>query len=632
MRQAVILAGGKGTRLQSRLQGRPKPLIEIDGVPLLRRQVELLVRHGFGRVTILVSHMAGQIVDYCAAHGNFGIELEFVDDGEPRGTAGAVLAVLKRLEEEFLVVYGDTMLDVDLGRFWEFHRGHGAAASLFLHPNDHPHDSDLVEVDDGGIVRQFHPYPHSEGAYFRNLVNAALYVIQREALAGFVTLPPPLDFAKDLFPRMLEAGMRISGYASPEYIKDAGTPDRLDKVTRDVRSGRVARSNLAVRQGGVFVDRDGTLIHDPGHLASPDQVRLLEGIGPALKRLNLEGIRTALVTNQPVLARGECSFETLETIHAKLEWDLAMFGAYLDRIYVCPHHPDRGFPGEVAALKIECDCRKPKPGMLLRGARDLNVDLSKSWMIGDTSADAGAAAEAGATSILVQTGSAGYDEKYPHHPDFACASFAHAVDFIIRGYPRAVASASALLDAPPERLLFVGGLSRAGKSTLAGVLAREWRGAGRTVHVIRLDDWLRDAELRQSGVYGRYDISDMEGVVQALRRATGSVEFDVPMYSRLQRRRRGSRRQVIESPEAVCIFEGVAAVELARRAGMLELAVHVETLEAGRRHRVIREYEIRGGREDGARIYEERQGDEFEVIEAAGALAAWRVSLDAAFA
>jgi NDP-sugar pyrophosphorylase family protein len=118
MKQALVLAGGKGTRLRERLNGRPKPLIDIGGTPLLQRQLELLKQHGFERAVILVNHEAHQIVDFCAAHANFGMALQFVDDGEPRGTAGAVLAILDRAAPRFLVVYGDTMLNVDLDRLW----------------------------------------------------------------------------------------------------------------------------------------------------------------------------------------------------------------------------------------------------------------------------------------------------------------------------------------------------------------------------------------------------------------------------------------------------------------------------------------------------------------------------------
>src|ERR1700677_1465042 len=128
---------------------------------------------------------------------------------------------------------GDTILAVDLTRFWAWHHAvPGADVSLFLHPNDHPHDSDLVEIEETGRIVAFHAYPHPAEAWLPNLVNAALYVVRRESPRAWVDSAGPLDFAKDLFPRMLAAGAKLRGYASPEYIKDAGTPERLDDGAR----------------------------------------------------------------------------------------------------------------------------------------------------------------------------------------------------------------------------------------------------------------------------------------------------------------------------------------------------------------------------------------------------------------
>src|SRR5437879_2560842 len=184
IRQAVILAGGTGTRLQERLNGLPKPLVEIGGVPLLEHQVLLAKRHGFDRILLLVRHEAQRIVEFCAARQRWGIAVDCIDDGEPLGTAGAVLRAFDRLDDTFLVLYGDTMLEVDLTKFCQFHRALSeAAATLFLHPNDHPHDSDLVEIDEGARITAFHPYPHDPAQAYPNLVNAALYVVRKSALS-----------------------------------------------------------------------------------------------------------------------------------------------------------------------------------------------------------------------------------------------------------------------------------------------------------------------------------------------------------------------------------------------------------------------------------------------------------------
>lgn len=440
--QAVILAGGKGTRLAERLQGRPKPLVDVDGVPLLERQILALKASGVDDVLLLVNHAADQIVDYCAARGNFGLaRLRLVDDGAPRGTAGATLACLPDLAARFLVVYGDTLFNIDIPRFLAAHVASGAGATLFLHPNDHPHDSDLVEVDDDGRITAFHPKPHPEGVFRPNLVNAAFYVIERAALEPWRAFRSPSDFGADLFPAMLAKGTRLHGYASFEYIKDLGTPKRLDKVTDHLRRGVVARATLGRPQACVFLDRDGTMNALRDYVRTPDDLALLPGVAEAVRRLNDAEFRVAVVTNQPVLARGETDFATMRAIHAKLDTELAAAGAYVDRLYLCPHHPHAGFAGEVAALKVDCDCRKPKPGLIHRAARDLNADLSRSYMVGDTTSDVAAARAAGVRSILMRTGEGGRDGKYAATPDRVADDLAAAVDLILRDAAHSPSSA-----------------------------------------------------------------------------------------------------------------------------------------------------------------------------------------------
>jgi D,D-heptose 1,7-bisphosphate phosphatase len=505
----------------------------------------------------------------------------------------------------------------------------GAAATIFLHPNDHPHDSDLVEIEDDGRVVQFHAYPHPEGSWYPNLVNAALYVVERSALEPWRDMPPPLDFAKNLFPRMLAGGAWIVGYISPEYIKDAGTPERVDKVERDLRRGFIAAASLSRRQTAVFIDRDGTLSVDHGHVARVEQMEPLPGIGPAMRRLNDAGLRTVLVTNQPVIARGDCTAAELRKINGRLEWELARSKAYLDRIYYCPHHLDRGFPGEIAELKVECDCRKPSPGMLTRARAELNIDLAASWMIGDSTADAGAATQAGATSVIVETGAAGLDDRYPFVPDFTARDFGDAVRFVLDRYPRLKSLACGVMPTPPGRLAFVGGLSRSGKSSVASTLAREWRQQGLDVSVLRADRWLRSEADRQPGVLGRYDTDEIERVVRLLGRGTAQ-SISMPYYSRRKRQRVPSLHQTLRvGADAVVIVEGVVAIDIARRCGMLDVAIDVRADERCRKGRVMHEYEVRGwARPDAESLYASREHDEHQPLRELGRLAASSISLD----
>lgn len=427
--KVVVLAGGKGTRLG--LADRPKPMVPIAGKPLLERLVEVGIASGFDEFVFLNGHMAHVIEDHFGDGSRFGARITHVREPAPLGTAGSVHYARELLTEPFIVLYGDILIDVDLAHFVRFHREHGGLATLFVHPNDHPHDSDLVSVGKDARITAFHPKPHTPGQLLPNLVSAALYVIEPEAI-DFVPDGTASDWAKDVFPRILAAGRPLHAYRSIEYAKDMGTPDRLAKGEADLSSGRVRQLSRRSPKPAIFVDRDGVLNREIDGVHRPEDLVLLGGVGPAVKAVNRAGIPLICITNQPDVAKGFMTFDTLETVLAALDTQLARDGAYLDELYYCPHHPEKGWEGEIPELKVECDCRKPKPGMLRNAADDHNIDLPGSWMIGDRFADLAAAREVGALTALVRTGHAGADRnRFGFEADLEADDFAAAVDRIL---------------------------------------------------------------------------------------------------------------------------------------------------------------------------------------------------------
>jgi histidinol-phosphate phosphatase family protein len=436
-RQLIILAGGAGTRLRARLGDLPKPMIPVAGKPLLEHQVELAKIFGFTDLMFFVHYRADLIEQHFGNGEKFGVRIRYVLEKEPLGTAGAVLAGMELLADRFVVMYGDTMVNVDLERIWHAHENAGAAATLLLHPNDHPFDSDLVEVDVESRVVAFHNRPHPKNVWRQNLVNAGLYVLEKSALQKCADVKPQktdskiVDFGKDIFPALVASGEKLLGYNSPEFIKDIGTPERYDRISAQFAAGIVQRSSLATPQRAVFLDRDGTLNVDKDCLRSADELELLPGVAEALHELNLHGWRIVVITNQPVISKGFCDEAELQNIHNKLESLLGLEHAFLDRIYFCPHHPEKGFPGERPELKIDCNCRKPKIGMIEKAVADLNIDLSQSWLIGDTTTDVQTAKNAGLKSILLQTGYGGKDGKHEARPDFVADNLLDAVRLLL---------------------------------------------------------------------------------------------------------------------------------------------------------------------------------------------------------
>lgn len=430
MQQVVILAGGMGTRLRAVTGDVPKPLAKADGKALLERQLELVAAAGIPEVCVLCGYCADLIREFCGDGSRWGLKLTYAEEKGPRGTAGAVLDALPQLHNTFILLYGDVVLDVDLARLAAAHEQRSPDGTILIHPNDHPHDSDIVEIDDEQLVRALHPYPHPEGKDLPNLVNAGLYVLEKEALAKLDGLPEKPDFGKHVFARMVEQGMTLLGYCSPEYIKDAGTPERLEKTSRDLASGRVAALSLRTPSPAVFLDRDGVINIERSYISDPDDIALYPDTVEALKRLNRSHFRTVIITNQPVVARGEATEEQLKRVHWRLETLLGAEGAYVDALYFCPHHPDKGFEGERPELKFVCECRKPARGMIDQAAADLEIDLASSWYIGDMSTDIELANRCGMQSVLVRTGFGGRDGKFDAMPTCTTDTLSQAVEAI----------------------------------------------------------------------------------------------------------------------------------------------------------------------------------------------------------
>lgn len=397
--RAVIVAGGLGTRMGEISRTLPKPLLPFGGRPLLAHQIELAARAGFSEVTLLTGHLSAEIERRLSELAPPGVILRVSVEPRPSGSGGC-LRHAGLGEATLLVLFGDVLLDMDLASLVRFHQRSGGVATAVVHPNDHPHDSDLVELGPGDRIAALHRKPHPPGLLVRNQVTAGVFVLEPE-LVREIPEDRPADLVHHALAPAVERGLPVFGYRTAEYLKDVGTPERYRAVTEDWERGLVAALHRSRPRPAAFLDRDGTLnIHD-GHIARPEDLRLLPGAARAVRRLNRAGVRAIVVTNQPVLARGLCDERMLERIHAHLEAELGAEGAFLDALYYCPHHPDRGFPGEVEALKVDCACRKPGTGMIEAALRDFAIDLPRSALFGDTLRDAETARRAGLPVWLV---------------------------------------------------------------------------------------------------------------------------------------------------------------------------------------------------------------------------------------
>lgn len=415
--KTIIMAGGRGTRISELFPNIPKPLIPIEGIPVLEREICSLASQGFTDIILTVSYLHEKIEEHFGDGSKWGVHIEYFVEDNPLGNAGALFKM--NLKEDFLLLNADAVFDVDFNRMVAFHKAHGGLVTLFTHPNSHPYDSGLILANEQGQVEQWLAKEDDRPRYYKNRVNAGLHVISPKVLEAVdgsrvgqkdengKTIKIDLD--RQLLKPLAGTG-KMYCYDSPEYVKDMGTPERYHAVVEDYKKGIVQAKNLKNKQKAIFLDRDGTINKYVGFLRNIDDFELIDGVAQAIKKINASGYLAIVVTNQPVIARGEVTVPQLQEIHNKMETLLGLEGAYLDAIYYCPHHPHKGYAGEVPELKIDCGCRKPKPGMLLKAAEDFNIDLNQSYMVGDGENDVKAGMAAGCRSVLLS--SSQNDEPY----------------------------------------------------------------------------------------------------------------------------------------------------------------------------------------------------------------------------
>lgn len=417
------MAGGKGTRISSVTNQIPKSLIPINGQPVLEYQILKLKEYGIRDIILAIGHLGQKIINYFGDGCSLGVNIEYYFEDHPLGNAGALFKIQDKLSDDFILINGDLIFDIDFDRLLKFHREKKSLATLVTHPNSHPFDSDVVLTNDNSCVTGWILKNGQRPTYYKNEVNSGIHILSK-TLFEHELHQEFVDLNKDIL-RPIVSGGRIFAYETSEYIKDMGTPERLKQVSDDLKFGIVQAKCLKNRQKAIFLDRDGTINKYVGFLTKPEEFVINDGVIDAIKRINQSSYLCIVVTNQPVIARGDVTFDGLSEIHNKMETILGDGNCYLDAIYYCPHHPDKGFVGEVPELKIDCNCRKPKPGLLLKASERYNIDLLKSWVIGDGDSDILVGKNCGCKTIYIGT------KKIQTEPDYIANNLLDAVSIIM---------------------------------------------------------------------------------------------------------------------------------------------------------------------------------------------------------
>ena len=407
-------------------------MLKVGEKTILEHQIEVLKKSEISEIVIIIGYLGEKIKEYFKDGKEFGVKISYIEENpqKPLGTAGALYYLKKEINTDFILIYGDIFFNIDFKKMIEFHKEKQSKATLLTHPNSHPYDSDLIIADKQNRILTIDSKENIRNYEYRNIVNSGIYIFSQK-IFKYIEKPEKLSLEHDIVSKMLENNEAIYSYKSTEYIKDMGTPERYEAVNRDFENKICDKRNLSNKQKCIFIDRDGTINEHVGFLRNKEQFNLIQGVSQAIKEINNSEYLCIVITNQPVIARGEVTFKQLDDIHKKLETLLGKEQAYIDDLYYCPHHPDKGFEGEIPELKYECDCRKPKIGMIKKAVEKYNIDLSNSIMIGDSTLDIKLAQNAGMKSILVKTGQAGLDGKYDVIPSFVSDNLLEAIQKIL---------------------------------------------------------------------------------------------------------------------------------------------------------------------------------------------------------
>ena len=374
--QAVILAGGQGTRLKPITDTVPKPLISFHGRPFLSYLLEQLKDQGIQDVLILVGYLASQVRDYCGDGSQWGLDIKYVESPVEAETGQRLRDAVSQLAHYFLLMYCDNYWPMDLRRMWPRFQESGAAAMITTYANRDGYTRNNLNVDETGTVSAYDP---SRSLPALNGVDIG-YALMFRSVVDYLPAEN-VSFEHTVYPALASAGL-LTAFRTEHRYYSVGSHQRLPLTEAFLQPQRA-----------VILDRDGVLNQRPPrahYVRSWDEFRWLPDAIEALRLLKSEGYKLILASNQSGIARGVMTEENLALLHSQMRDELAAAGVSLDAIYYCPHGWDDG-----------CFCRKPSPGMLYQAQREFHLDLTKTLFIGDDERDEEAGVAAGCLTALV---------------------------------------------------------------------------------------------------------------------------------------------------------------------------------------------------------------------------------------
>ena len=379
----VLPVGGKGTRVSQLTNGKSKAELMITkNKKIIDFQLEHLIKYK-KKILILSNSKQISLNNYIEKkYSKNGVKI--ILENNPKGTAGCLTPLKKLHYKFFIVVYGDIIFNLDFKKFIKFHKNKKSNCTLIVHPNNHPYDSDTVKLNKNNKIEKIYLKPHKK-KYVPNLSLAGINIVNKD-LIKIIDKKEFQDFSKDFLPIAVKK-FNMFGYYSREYIKDAGTKDRIIQIKKELNTIKYTKGNLNKKIPAIFLDKDGVINELNPKKNYQKTNNVLKNVGKSLNIINKSGYLSVIITNQPAIAKGFVKEKKFQNDINKLSHILSKDKSYFDKLYYCPHHPEKGFKREIKKLKIKCNCRKPKNGLFLKAIKDLNIDYKKSFVIGDQMSD-----------------------------------------------------------------------------------------------------------------------------------------------------------------------------------------------------------------------------------------------------
>jgi mannose-1-phosphate guanylyltransferase/phosphomannomutase len=390
---AVIIGGGQGTRIKKVFKN-PKFLLKIKKKNLLERQLSLLTK--LPKIRKIFLSINEKYKEKIKIKKFYKRKVSIISERKPLGTAGCLSLIKKEKFNDVLIIFADLLINFNFKEFIEFHKKRKSAATICIHPNNHPEDSDMVEITERGELIKFYKKPHKQKLFINNRCMSGIFIFNKKIL-NFIKNNKKSDISKNLIPKIIKKKIKIFAYHNTGLIKDIGTPKRL------LEAKKLYNLRIKKKRPAIFLDRDGVLNKEAKNEKFSNPLNFYSDTINAIKLINNSLYYAIIITNQPAIAKNFITEKKIIQQHKYLEQKLGENRAYINDIFFCPHHPKKGFKNENKKFKIYCECRKPKPGMILSAQKKYNIDLKKSFFIGNNKVDILAAKAAGVQPILIRS-------------------------------------------------------------------------------------------------------------------------------------------------------------------------------------------------------------------------------------